>query len=357
MLDDEIRFAVGHVLASGVRVKALAGLKPRGWLDFARFLRSVVPLAAEGLAGIEARARSIPDALLRREALASVRDKAYHVAGASILATFLPAVAREHYVRIVAPLESIYDYLDNLCDRHPHVPVQAYPVLHRALADALDPTTTLGEYYACGPAGDDGGFLLWLVQRVRAGLTQLAGHEHLLPRFREAAALYTDLQTYKHFPDAEREGACIAWFDRHKKGFPDLKWWEFASAAGSQFHVYAPLYEAFLGKFEIIDDVYDAYFPNLSALHVLLDYFIDQDEDLLHDELNFVACYDSLEQFRERASALAASASADLNKLSGRRAHMFVVRVMTLFYLTHPKVYEQGLDVEARDLLQAISDG
>lgn len=355
MLDDEIRFAVRHVLGSSVRVKALAELKPRGWLDFARFLRTVVPLAADALANIEARAEAIPDALLRHEALASVCEKAYHVAGASILATFLPPVAREHYVRIVAPLESIYDYLDNLCDRHPHVPVEAYSVLHRALADALDPTAALGDYYALGPSGDDGGFLTWLVQNVRAGLTQLAGYEHLLPHFREAAALYADLQTYKHLPEARRDAACIAWFDSHKGRFPGLTWWEFASAAGSQFHVYAPLYEAFLGNFARIDDVYNAYFPNLSALHVLLDYFIDQDEDLLHDELNFVACYDSPDAFRERAATLAASATADLNKLSGYRAHAFVLRVMALFYLTHPKVYQQGLDAEAQALLQAIS--
>lgn len=355
MLDEEIRFAVRHVLGSGVRVRALAALKPRGWLDFARFLRSIVPLANAALTAIEAQADRIPDPLLRDEATASVRDKAYHVAGASILATFLPAGAREHYVRIVAPLESIYDYLDNLCDRHPNVRVEAYPVLHRALADALDPRATLGDYYASGPAGDDGGFLSGLVGQVRAALTQLAGYERLLPRFREAADLYSDLQTYKHLPESDRDAACIAWFHGHKERFPDLQWWEFASAAGSQFHVYGPLYEVFLGNFEDIDPVYSAYFPNISALHVLLDYFIDQDEDLLHGELNFVACYSSPTEFRRRALTLATSAARDLKKLSSSRAHDFVLRVMALFYLTHPKVYDQGLDEEAQALLKIMT--
>ncbi|MDP9110398.1 MAG: tetraprenyl-beta-curcumene synthase family protein [Candidatus Eremiobacteraeota bacterium] len=355
MLEDEIRFAVRHVLGSGVRMRALTALHPRGCLDFARFLRTVVPLANKALMEIRAQAERIPDPLLRNEAIASVRDKAYHVAGASILATFLPAGAREHYVRIVAPLESIYDYLDNLCDRHPNVRVGAYPVLHRALADALDPSSTPGNYYASGPDGDDGGYLSWLALNVRAGLMQLAGYERLLPRFREAAALYADLQTYKHLPEIERNAACIAWFDSHKGRFPNLSWWEFASAAGSQFQVYGPLYEAFLGNFDGINSAYDAYFPNVSALHVLLDYFIDQDEDLLHDELNFVACYVSPDAFRARAAALATSAAADIDKLSSHRAHAFVLRVMALFYLTHPKVYEQGLDTEAQALLQAIA--
>ena len=355
MLDDEIRFAVAHVLGSGVRAGALARLGPRGWLDFARFLRATVPLAADSLAEIERRAQTIPDRDLRHEALSSVHAKAYHVAGASILATFLPAGAREHYVRIVAPLESIYDYLDNLCDRHPNVSAEAYPVLHRALADALDPTAPVGEYYSAGPAGDDGNFLRWLVERVRSELSHLAGYERLLPHFREAAALYSALQTYKHYPVTRRNAACIAWYDAHKERFSELSWWEFASAAGSQFQVYAPLYEAFLGKYDRIGAVYDAYFPNVSALHVLLDYFIDQDEDLLHDELNFVACYDSLEHLRERARTLARAARAAFAQLESHRAHDFVLRVMALFYLTHPKVYDQGLDAEARELLAALS--
>jgi len=355
VLDDEIRFAVRHVLRNGVRAKALAQLGPQGWVDFARFLRTIVPLAVASLSQIERRAESIPDPKLRHEALASVRDKAYHVAGASILATFLPAGAREHYIRIVAPLESIYDYLDNLCDRHPNVPVGAYSVLHHALADALDPAAPLREYYSAGPAGDDGGFLVWLVQSVRTGLSQLAGYERLLPHFREAAALYSELQTYKHYPEDARGAACIAWYDAHRARFAELNWWEFASAAGSQFQVYAPLYEAFAGDYDRVDAAYDAYFPNVSALHVLLDYFIDQDEDLLHGELNFVACYDSPADFRARAATLALSARMDFARIASGRAHNFVLRVMALFYLTHPKVYEQGLDSEAQDLLASLS--
>ena len=35
------------------------------------------------------------------------------------------AGCRARYVEIVAPLETIYDYLDNLCDRHPEVAVEA----------------------------------------------------------------------------------------------------------------------------------------------------------------------------------------------------------------------------------------
>ncbi len=73
-------------------------------------------------------------------------------------------------MRIVASLETIYDYLDNLCDRLPGVSQTAFATLHGALLDALDDRRTPGDYYRDGPAGDDGGYLDSLVADVRGEL-------------------------------------------------------------------------------------------------------------------------------------------------------------------------------------------
>ncbi|MHB8229427.1 MAG: DUF2600 family protein [Vulcanimicrobiaceae bacterium] len=354
-LRDEIRWAAGHVLRSRVRRRALFAAGPRDAIALARFLCVVVPSARRSLRRIELRAERIPDGPLRREALSSVGSKAYHAAGACILATFLPRKARRHYIEIVTPLESIYDYLDNLCDRHEAVPVDAYPVLHRAIADALDPDAPLRPYYTLGPAGDDGGYLQGLVCETRDAIARFPEYRRLVPIFREAAELYAELQTFKHYPKDRREAACIAWWERHRDRFGDLTWWEFASAAGSQFQVYAPLYAAFCGDLPRIAATHDAYFPNVSALHVLLDYFIDQSEDREHDELNFIACYAGSDRFLARAGVLARRARARFAHLARPHVHEFVLRVMSLFYLTHPKVYEQGLDGEARALVEALA--
>src|SRR4029077_19544280 len=134
-MHDEIAWAIRHVLASPARLRFLLGDRAAIPIPLFRFLRRVVPHASVELDGIASLARSIPDARLREQALASIHAKAYHVAGGCILATFLPPAEARRYVEIVAPLESIYDYLDNLCDRHPEVSVNAYPVLHRAIAD------------------------------------------------------------------------------------------------------------------------------------------------------------------------------------------------------------------------------
>jgi tetraprenyl-beta-curcumene synthase len=318
-------------------------------------LRKVVPHARLELTGIESIALSIGDPALRGEALGSIETKAYHVAGGCVLATFLPEAAARSYVELIAPLESIYDYLDNLCDRHPDVSPDAYPVLHQAIADALDPAAVPRDYYAKGPAGYDNGYLLRLVTRVQRSLRRVEGYEALLPYFREAAQLYAELQTYKHYSAGERERACKNWFGRRQgERYAGLHWYEFACAAGSQFQVYAPLFELFAGRREAIRPAYDAYFPAVAALHVLLDSFIDQAEDREHGELNFAVAYGNAEYMRERATFLARSAERRFAALSDRSCHRFVLRVMALFYLTHPKVYAQNLGTEAELLLGAL---
>lgn len=331
----------------------------RGGLDDAfdlrRFLVQVVPLARTAIARLEHLAQRIPDAQLRAHAISSLTSKAYHIAGAGILATFLPSVAREHYVEIVAPLEAIYDFLDSLCDRHPQTSEAASRALHQALSDALDPSRPMNEYYRHGPPGDDGDYLRILVRRVRRGLTRLAGYNALLPYFRDAAALYTDAQTYKHLPPGLRDEACKAWYARERGRFPELSWWELGAAAGSQFQVYAPLYAAFCSDFDRIEQTYHAYFPPLAALHVLLDSFIDQAEDRAHDELNWVQCYPSRQAFFARIRAFARRSREAFCSLRMPRAHIFAMRIMSLFYLTHQKIDQQQMDGEALELLRALS--
>jgi tetraprenyl-beta-curcumene synthase len=355
LLQREIDWAVNRVLFSPRRLAFLA----RGGLDdlfeLRRFLVNVVPLARGALKRLEELADRIPDRELRDQARFGLRAKAYHVAGACILATLLPTAAREHYVEIVAPLEAIYDFLDCLCDRHPLTTPQAFRQLHLALADALDPAGALHDYYAYGPPGDDGDYLISLVGRVRRALLRLGDYERLVPAFAEAAELYTNTQTFKHLAPGERERACIDWHAREGARYGDLSWWEFGAAAGSQFHVYGALYAAFCSDFDAIRPTYDAYFPAFCAIHVLLDAFIDQQEDREHGELSWVECYAGFEAFRARVQALAQQARLRFGSLPMPRAHTFALRIMALFYLTHPKVYEQRLIHEATALLETLS--
>ncbi|MBV8602679.1 MAG: DUF2600 family protein [Candidatus Eremiobacteraeota bacterium] len=332
-LAQTFRLVVGNPL----RLARLLGLGGSGLFAMSRFLLSVVPRASRHLRAIELRAAEIPDAELRAQALASIRLKAYHVQGGSILATFLKREAADRYVEIVAPLETIYDYLDNLCDRLPGVPEHAYATLHEALLDAVEPARPLHDYYRDGPHRDDGGYLRGLVEESRRGIATLPSLAAVQPRLREAA--------------------CASWYARNAERFPGLSWWEFAAACGSSLPVFAMVYLATSPNLDAsdVDATFDAYFPNISAVHILLDYFIDQAEDREHSELNFVACYSGTAAAVEGVRALLETTMHRIRSLERADPHEFLLRAMCLFYLSHPKVFEQRLDRESAALLAALS--
>jgi tetraprenyl-beta-curcumene synthase len=352
----DVRDVVTTVLRTPDRFVRLIRLGPRGLTSMSRFLIRVVPRASRALEAVRERADAIPTAALREQALASIDGKAFHVQGGCILATFLPSADATRYVRIVASLETIYDYLDNLCDRLPGVSQQAFATLHDALLDALDDRRTPGDYYRHGPAGDDGGYLASLVGDVRAELSTLKHYPAVREALGQIARYYAQLQTLKHADGALRSALCSAWYAEHSASFPGLYWWEFAAACGSSLPVFALIYLAMQPRIDTraIDATFAAYFPNVSAVHILLDYFIDQAEDREHRELNFVACYPSSAVAVERVGRLIGATSKRLRALAHGEWHEFVLRAMCLFYLTHRKVYEQRLDRESAAVLAAL---
>ncbi len=347
---------LAQVFSRPSRIRRLIALGPRGWLATARFVTAVIPRAGRELAAIRARAERIPDQALREQALASIDGKAYHVQGGCILATFMPAPAAHRYVAIVAALETIYDYLDNLCDRLPGVAQAAYATLHESLIDALDVRREPADYYRDGPAGDDGGYLRLLVDAARAGLRELPNYATVRERLVEVARYYAELQVLKHGPAGARERNCDAWYARNRERFPGLSWWEFAAACGSSLPVFALIELAARERLDAreIDATLSAYFPGVSAVHILLDYFIDQAEDREHGELNFVACYASRADAVRGLRRLVTATLAHVRTLAGAARHRFVVEAMCVFYLTHPKVFEQRLDRESDALLSAL---
>lgn len=356
VLWQDVRRTLAIVFSRPTRLRRLIALGPHGWFATARFVGGVIPRASRELAAIRARAATIPTPALREQALASIDGKAYHVQGGAILATFMPQTAARRYIAIVAALETIYDYLDNLCDRLPGVTQQAYASLHEALLDALDDRRVPGDYYRHGPPGEDGGYLRGLVEATRAGLRALPHYATVRERLIEVAGFYAELQILKHGPPGERERDCDAWYARHSDAFPGLEWWEFAAACGSSLPVFALLELASRARLEPaeIEATARTYFPGVSAIHILLDYFIDQAEDAEHGELNFVACYASRCEAVLRLRRLVTTTLAHVRTLAGSGRHRFLVQAMCVFYLTHPKVFEQRLDRESAALLSAL---
>jgi len=317
-----------------------------------RFLIGVVPQAARALRRIKRRALQIPGAELRRQAVASITLKDFHVHGGCILATFLPPEQARQHVALVASFETAVDYLDNLCDRTGSDDERDFRALHEALADAVTPGATPRDYFRERATGD-GGYLCGLVIDAQQRFAALPSYSTIAPYVRAVTDQYCELQALKHLGAGERERACERAFGDGVAA--DLRWWEAAAACGSTLPTFALAYSALRGcDAQTAAAVHDAYFPYISGFHILLDYFIDQAEDKTHSELNFVACYPTRAAARDGIARIGARAIEHSAKLPDAAHHVFATQAMCAFYCSRPKIAEQDLTDDAAAIARAV---
>ena len=202
-----------------------------------KFVRQVFPLVDAQLAGWQHYLATHCSGELCEQALASIHTKKFHCQGGSIFSLY-PQVNTRDFVCLVVALQTISDYLDNLCDRVGITDGQAFCQLHLAMSHALDPDAVLQDYYAYYPFQDDGGYLTALVTTCQKAIRQLPAYGLVKPLLLELAGLYSCLQTYKHLTPELRESQLEAWAQIHLPNYPELTTWEFAAATGSTLGIF-----------------------------------------------------------------------------------------------------------------------
>ncbi len=315
----------------------LIGRQSLNWIR--EYFQVVRPEVIRGLAPIRRRALAIPNAELRAQALDSLKTKQFHCEGGGIFS----APSRDPggcLFSFVVPYQTLCDYLDTVTDRGPSQDPENLRQLHQALVDAIHPETPLHDYYAHHPSRDDGGYAASLVQDARQSLTQFPGLMSVLGPMQRLVDLYVDLQVYKHGPPHERVSRLTRWYENNAPRQADLSWWEFSAACGSTLGLFALLNLALApapSLFEV-EEVTGLYFPWIGALHILLDYYVDQEEDDLGGDLNFITYYPSEADairgirriYRQTLDRAAALADAPF--------HQYVARGLLGFYLSDRKI-------------------
>lgn len=303
-----------------------------------RFVITVFPLVSRELDTWRIRAGRCPDGELAVQALASIAHKKFHCQGGSIYGLY-PGVNTPHLICLIVAIQTISDYLDNLCDRASIYDEAAFRQLHEAMTDALDPDRPLADYYAFYPLQEDGGYLAALVETCRRQVSSLPSYHLVKPHLLHLAKLYSDLQTYKHLAPHIRQEKMLAWINSHLRDYPNLGPWEFAAATGSTLGMFMLCAAAANPRLTATEAtaINKAYFPSISGLHILLDYFIDVAEDRHHGDLNFVAYYASETEASERLIHFTSEALKAATHMPNSLFHQTVVKGLLAMYLSDPK--------------------
>ncbi|PKM76344.1 MAG: DUF2600 domain-containing protein [Firmicutes bacterium HGW-Firmicutes-15] len=289
---------------------------------------------------------------LRVQALNSIAGKDFHCQGGAVFA--VPYSENEELLlKLIVAYQTLCDYLDNLCDRANCLDGVAFRELHESLLDALTPGVEVHNYYLSYPCQDDGGYIAKLVEECRQCLVQMPSYNVVYPDLIQLAQIYIDLQVKKHIAWEHREKTLIDWANSHLSGHPSILWNEFAAASGSTLALFALFGLATQRKISRSDSqiMVQTYFPWICGLHILLDYFIDQEEDRAGGDLNFTFYYSNQEEMMNRLKIFIREAHTRASQLPHPGFEKTVIEGLLAMYFSDKKVKKQGIHKMARELI------
>ncbi|WP_088077997.1 MULTISPECIES: tetraprenyl-beta-curcumene synthase family protein [Bacillaceae] len=310
------------------------------WTLMFRIYKEILPKVHEYLRYWRTKAASIPDKELRTQALASIDSKTFHCEGGAIYG-LLAGEKRDDVIRFIVAYQTISDYLDNLCDRSTSMDPDDFRALHDSMPVALDPEAEQRDYYRFREEKDDGGYLQELVSTCQNTIRLFSGYSAVKKANLNLAELYSDLQVHKHVKKEDRVPRLTKWFSEHEKEVPPMTWYEFSASTGSTLGIFCLTAYAAAEEDLTVERaqlIKDGYFPYVQGLHILMDYFIDQEEDREGGDLNFCFYYPNEEEMMERMEHFYHEAAASIRTLPHWKFHRLINNGLLAIYLADDKV-------------------
>lgn len=309
----------------------------------AQIYRKVLPGVHHELNKWHKLALKIPDPELQKQALASIQSKTFHCEGGAIYSL----LAQDRYLDVIpfiVAYQTISDYLDNLCDRSTSLDPEDFRALHKAMIHALTPGASPENYYRLRKVSTDGGYLLKLVKTCQSYLENCKGYDDIKFYLLELARYYCDLQVHKHVTKEERVPRLEAWFNQYKNQVPPMTWYEFSACSGSTLGIFCLVAYASAKGSEmksLAKTIKEGYFPWVQGLHILMDYFIDQEEDKQGGDLNFCFYYPDDREMMKRFQYFIEQADISIKTLPNKNFHLMINRGLLSIYLADKKVAGQ----------------
>jgi tetraprenyl-beta-curcumene synthase len=326
----------------------LAALVPAVARELAWGLRGV----SHEIRGWRARASSIVNPAARRSALASLAEKRGHIDGAALF--WILARRRDlRLLQLLVAYNVLCDYLDSLTEE---AATERSVRLHRALTDALDPWTPVLDHGALMQDSDDGGYLLALVERCRAGCASLPSFIQVQPLVLVEAGRAQAVLPLNHISDPAVRDLSLRRWAAHT--FPlerELLWFELTAAASTWLSVQALLALAATPECQEREAAATsaAYFPWCSLAGTMLDSYVDQSDDAANGDHSYIAHYPSREVAVDRVRESIRQSAGTLLDLRNGHRHALIFACMIAMYLSKDSAREPDLRESTHSLAQA----
>jgi tetraprenyl-beta-curcumene synthase len=331
---------------------------------------TVFPRVCFHIARWQRLARRIPDPVLRRLALAALREKRGNIEGAAAFAAFAPRMRRGKVTRALSAFQAAYNLLDMLGEQPSVDPVRDGERLHSALLFALgwpaatsmtdgepDPGVQALDWYAHHPQSADGGYLSALIEECRSAFASLPGYAAAAPGARAAAERIVAFQSLNLSESQGDHTGLERWARAATPPGAGLQWWETAAAAGSSLATHALIAAAADARFDAKDatTLEDAYFPWIGGLHSLLDNLIDKHEDEAAGHRSLVEYYGP-QRTAQRMRWMAEQATELARDLPHSRRHLVILAAMIGNYLSAPEAHTPELEPVSESVLATVGE-
>jgi tetraprenyl-beta-curcumene synthase len=260
---------------------------------------------------LRAEARRIPDPTLRRLALEAQHGKWASLEGAAAFAAFAPSATRVSVARLLIGFQAVYDYADTLMEQPSEHPAGNAAQLHAALIAILEPDRPHPAYYRHHVTGDDGDYLVRLVDSCRVAVSTLPAYGQLAGNVLENTQRIIEYQSRLSLA-TESDYPALA--DAAAQATPyrsALRWWETWAACGSSLATLALLAAAADPMMDPAraEAIEATYWPWAGALHTLLDGLVDRADDAATGQHNPLDHYGLPGEAAERLGLITAQAA------------------------------------------------
>jgi tetraprenyl-beta-curcumene synthase len=300
------------------------------------------------------RARAIPVASIRIDAVGALARKRAHADGAALF-WILPRRREPHLLKLLVDYQLAWDFLDNVSERGAKVGDANHLTLYSALVDALDTGGQVSDYYRFHPWSDDGGYLSALVSACRAGCARLPAYTQVRSMLHRETTRALVLGVNHDLDSQTRDATLKRWVERERFGNTQASWFELTSAASASLTVHAILALAAESRcgWGDVQSAYSAYFPWISALGTMLDSYVDRAEDAVAGNHIYIDHYPTGEVGLRRVGVLVGRAAREARRLRRGDRHAVIVACMVAMYLSRDSARVAPMRASTRGLAQA----